>query len=285
MSTDYRKKEIRRLLLGYFTYDEDNNLMAAERGFRLRSLGLLNGTAGARILGVGVRRRSYDYSEELEPILETCMAAFSQIGRRVILDEGAEIPAVFYSPYFFNPSVLTAEEEEGRVVVSVYTARSIAIIWNAAHAFRQWRRHMPDGLREKDLSKEQAEEKKASRKQKKKEKRAGRKLPFGRAAAEETAEQEDARTEAEDLLREETDLASEMTEQETQVFAEEAEYAQASENPAEPEFSEYPEDSDPDEGSEYIEEPIMEEAPDEIFYPESDTDGQDIEITETEENR
>ena len=144
---DPLKSEIRRILLGYLAYDENQHLVAAKRVNRLRLLGLLNGTGAAGVLGVAVRRRCYSVSEKLLPLEDTCRNAFAQMGRRVSLDAAPERLAVFYTPLLFNPSVLTAEQRDEQLEICVYTARTLTVRWNAAHAFRKWKQNMPDELR------------------------------------------------------------------------------------------------------------------------------------------
>ena len=156
MSKDFRRSEIRRILLGYIDFDADGNLIAAERSERIRTFGTFNGTAVARIMGVSVHSRYYAFSKKPAEIEEDCLQAFRGIGRLVRLDSAEDILTVFSSPVFFNPTVLTAEIKGERLLVSVYTARSLTSWLNASRAFRQWRRHMPADLREKDTAAEKA---------------------------------------------------------------------------------------------------------------------------------
>ena len=163
---DLRKREIRRILMGYIAFDEDQHILASERSSHLRLMGLLNGSTGARVLGLGVRTRHYVLTASPEESLEECGNAFAELGRFVELDSDPELLAVFYSPIFYNPAILTAQVQDGNLVLTVYTARSLTVRWNTAHAFRQWRQRMPEGLRERELAE------KSKGKKKKKEKNA-----------------------------------------------------------------------------------------------------------------
>ena len=93
--------------------------------------------------------------------MESCREAFDGMGRLTALDSEPELLAVFYSPLLFNPSILTGEYVDGNLDITVYTARSFTVGWNAAHAFRQWRRRMPEGIRERELLKKRQGRRKA----------------------------------------------------------------------------------------------------------------------------
>ncbi len=156
MSKDFRRSEIRRILLGYIDFDADGRLIAAERSDRIRTFGTFNGTAVARIFGVSVHSRYYAFTKKKAEIEANCLQAFRSIGRLVQLDSAEDVLTVFCSPVFFNPAVLTAEIQGEKLLVSVYTARSLTSWLNANRAFRQWRRHMPAELREKDAAAEKS---------------------------------------------------------------------------------------------------------------------------------
>ena len=151
---DPLRREIRRILLGFIDYDQEQRLIAAERSEHMRLLGVFNGTGAARVFGLSVRKRQYAVTETSVQPETACAEAFSHLGRRISLDTAPELTAVFYSPVLFNPSVLTAAEAGELLEVCVYTARTPTAFLNAAHAFRKWRRFMPEGLREKETPEE-----------------------------------------------------------------------------------------------------------------------------------
>lgn len=146
------KRETRRILLGYISFSE-NNIVAANGHFRL--LGIFNGSSAARIFGVSRRIRRYRYPESTIPADAACGEAFANLGRRILLESAPDLQSVFYAPFWYNPSILTAElVEEDVIEVSVYTAFSLTVWLNAAHAFRRWKRFMPRELEELSLPKE-----------------------------------------------------------------------------------------------------------------------------------
>lgn len=159
---DPLKQEIRRILLGFIDYDEEEHIIAAERTEHLRILGLFNGSSAARLFGVAVRKRQFTVPKA-QYAADICRDAFAHMGRRVSLDAGPELTAVFYSPLLFNPAVLTARSAGEVLEVCVYTSRTPTVRLNAAHAFRKWRQQMPDGLREKAAAEEDTRQKKNKR--------------------------------------------------------------------------------------------------------------------------
>lgn len=142
------KRETRRILLGYISFS-DNRIVAANGRFRTRLLGIFNGSSAARIFGVVRRARRFRYPDVKIPADAACDEAFANLGRRILLESAPELQAVFYAPFWYNPSILTAEPvEEDVIEVAVYTAFSLTASLNAAHAIRRWKRFMPKELEE-----------------------------------------------------------------------------------------------------------------------------------------
>lgn len=141
------KKEIRQILLGYISF-EDKHIVAADGIFRMRSLGVFNNSGAARILGVTVRTKQYRIPKRLRPtIRNVCEEAFLHLGRRVLLRTAPDTPAIFYSPFFFYPSVLTASQTKNDILeISVYTARGLSVPLTAWNAFRNLKKQLPDGF-------------------------------------------------------------------------------------------------------------------------------------------
>lgn len=148
------KREIRRILLGYISFS-DNSIVAANGRFRMRLLGIFNGSSAARIFGVVRRARRYRYPESRIPADAACNEAFANLGRRILLESAPDLQAVFYAPFWYNPSVLTAELLEDDIFeISVYTAFSLTAWLNTAHALRRWKRFMPKELEELSMPKQ-----------------------------------------------------------------------------------------------------------------------------------
>lgn len=179
------KKEIRRILLGYIAY-RDNCIVAARESVKMRMLGTFNGTTMARVFGVSAITRRYRIAEgqEMEEtvsknerkknrkngdtkkkqqarkLFEDSDSAFQNMGRRVILDSDPDQIATFYTPILYNPSVmlLSFNEEEDAVDVTVVTARTLIARLNAAHAFWKWSRFLTFDVERVEVTKPEAEE-------------------------------------------------------------------------------------------------------------------------------
>lgn len=144
------RREIRRILLGYISFSE--NYIVAMPSRRLRLLGAFNGSSAARILGVAERCRRYQLSGKGDALPRECDGAFAGLGRRIQLESAPERQAVLFTPFWFNPSVLTAEMVgEDLIEVCVYTARTLSVGANSRFAFRRWRKQMPEELEEQSL--------------------------------------------------------------------------------------------------------------------------------------
>lgn len=142
------KREIRRILLGYISFsDSDNAIVAAAPKNRLRLLGIFGGSTGARLFGIISRTQRYRLGESDPDPDRLCDTAFADLGRRTQLESAPERHAVFYAPYWYNPSVLTAEcFENGEIELNVYTAVSPTVWLNTSHAMRRFEKFMPETL-------------------------------------------------------------------------------------------------------------------------------------------
>lgn len=148
------KWEIRRILLGYISFSE--NYIIAKQSNGLRLLGIFNGTSEARIFGIAQRTRCYRVSEINKPLAHICDNAFANMGRRIQLESAPDRLAVLFSPFWYNPSVLTAELlEDDKVEICVYSARTISVGLNARHAFHCWKKNMPETLEDISINNKQ----------------------------------------------------------------------------------------------------------------------------------
>lgn len=152
------KREIRRILLGYISFS-DQVIVAAPK-HRLRLLGIFGGATGARLFGVASRTRRYRLGESKAAPDELCGNAFANLGRRIRLESVPEKHAVFYAPYWYNPSVLTAEcLQSGEIEVIAHTAFTLTAWLNTAHALRRFEKFMPETLERQGAPKKQPEKK------------------------------------------------------------------------------------------------------------------------------
>lgn len=151
------KREIRRVLLGYISISENYIVATPSRGLRL--LGVFNGSFAARVLGLARRVRHYALPDGENAVDN----AFANLGRRIVLDSAPDCQAVLLTPFWFNPSVLTAQQlENGELELCFYTAFSLSAGLNARQAIRRWRKLMPAALEERTLPTEKKKRRKSA---------------------------------------------------------------------------------------------------------------------------
>ena len=138
---DERTKEIRRVLRGQFTYENDGRLILATRNpLKIQSDGMFFGIDGIRVLGVGVRERTYAVRGEAKATQNACVKNMLLRGPQVILRTAPNTLAVLHYPITSDPSILTLDAVGNRYVFRVYAARSLFAGRRASRIFAKWER-------------------------------------------------------------------------------------------------------------------------------------------------
>ena len=148
---DARRREIRKLLMGYLTPAGDG--VAAAEGIRgLVFQGFYSGSFSARLFGLKVKQRQYRLKESRDHIEELVYGAFLHMGRAVYLKTAPDAMAVLCYPLLHNPCVMTAEFAKHDVLICFYTARTLRAPINALRGFRRWKKQMTVDMEETKVS-------------------------------------------------------------------------------------------------------------------------------------
>lgn len=137
---DARRKEIKRILSGVMI-DNGSYIAAAESVFGMNFRGVSSGQVSARLFGVSERKRTYVSGVKNKNLPETCVRAFDLIGTPVMLMTSPDEAAAIAFPLFCSPYIMTAEFEEDKVNVGLYTARSLFSFIKARKAFSKFRKY------------------------------------------------------------------------------------------------------------------------------------------------
>ena len=136
------KKEIRRILHGHFTYETYENdemlIVATQNPLKIQTSGMFFGIDSIRVLGMGVRSRTYQVRGEAQETQDICVRNMLLRGQQIILQSSPNTLAVLHFPITANPSVLTLDDVGDQYLLRVYTARS-PLAWRyAARIFEKW---------------------------------------------------------------------------------------------------------------------------------------------------
>ena len=145
---DERTKEIRRILRGQFTYENDGQLiLATQNPLKIQSDGMFFGIDGIRVLGAGIHERTYAVRGEPQATQDACVMNMLLRGPQVILRSSPNTLAVLHYPITADPSVLTLDAIGNQYVFCVYAARSLFAGRRAGRIFEKWEHDTAEFLR------------------------------------------------------------------------------------------------------------------------------------------
>lgn len=141
-----REKEIRRILTGFVTVDDDTGDILAGTTVLQRLLqGPLAGTTSARLFGLSVRKRQYRFRDvRLGEVQPACLHTMQKLGRSVRLAAAPDAIGAMVFSWLFNPCVITAETAGKDVLICFYAARTPFAFLNARRVFRKWEKQLGD---------------------------------------------------------------------------------------------------------------------------------------------
>lgn len=119
-----RTKEIRDVLLGYYTFENERLLMPSRKLLQIQSDGVFLGSSELRLLGLQEEQRQYLMLGSAEETEAACVRLMLTQGPQVLLPSAPDTLAVLHRPVVRNPSILTAESRDGCLLVCCYTART-----------------------------------------------------------------------------------------------------------------------------------------------------------------
>ena len=139
---DNLKREIRRILRGHFTYETYENdemlIVATQNPLKIQTSGMFFGIDSIRVLGMGVRSRTYNVRGETQETQDICVRNMLLRGQQIILQSAPNTLAILHFPIAANPSVLTLDDVGDQYLLRIYTARS-PLAWRyAARIFEKW---------------------------------------------------------------------------------------------------------------------------------------------------
>ena len=144
---DALKREIRRILRGHFTYENDGMLIVATQNpLKIQTSGMFFGIDGIRELGMGVRSRTYQVRGDAQETQNICVQNMLLRGQQIILQSSPNTLAILHFPITANPSVLTLDDAGDQYLFRVYTARSPFAWRYAARIFEKWEHDTADCL-------------------------------------------------------------------------------------------------------------------------------------------
>lgn len=161
------KKEIRSILLGRTIMGDNGKLTSLPKGEFHLPLGVADGAAAIRFLGVARHARRYKSSLNEKDTLAAAEAAMREIGRGLSLQEQPEAAACLIRYMLTRPVVLTFRYMDGIPVLAGWSGRGIMGWISIRRALGAFARHVPEELSRS--AGEVPKEKKESRREKKKQ--------------------------------------------------------------------------------------------------------------------
>lgn len=179
-------QEIRTILTGRVAYS-NGAYVAAESLLKMNYQGTYNGSSAARIFGISCRSNLYQ-ADSMDAAAFTTRKIFEVLGRPVLLRSAPEVPACMLRQLLANPVILTLEQENEKLIVSAYTARTVLSFLSLSRAIRRFEKQLPEGMRtdfREDVSVEK--QKRETRKERKARKKAEKWTKKAEKAAEKAA--------------------------------------------------------------------------------------------------
>ena len=146
---DARRKEIRKILIGY-VLPENDGLAAGNRLFTPTFSGFYSGSLSARLFGLTVKKRQFRFRLPKKDRVPAIQKAFFDMGRAVKLKTAPDALAVLCYPLLHNPCVMTAEFEKDDVLLCFYAARTLRSPLNALLRFSAFQKRMPENAISKE---------------------------------------------------------------------------------------------------------------------------------------
>ncbi len=146
MYTKEALKEIKDALLGRTMIAEDGRLCVMGEGDFRVPIGVGEGAASVRILGMS--RSTWRFTTEYpqQKVMEIAAACMRNIGRGLILREQPNAVACFIRSVFVRPVVMTFSYEEEEPLLSIYTGRSITSLIAVRRAYKNFTDQLPGSI-------------------------------------------------------------------------------------------------------------------------------------------
>ena len=146
-SMNERMKEIRRILMGRFTYEYGGAAIVATRNpLKIQSDGMFFGVDGIRLLGLCVHSRQYKVLGDPEEAQNIYVRAMLKYGKQALLLSAPNTLAVLHYPVAANPELLTLDAKGDRLLYCIYTAKSPLAKNRANKMFEKWENGLSDIL-------------------------------------------------------------------------------------------------------------------------------------------
>lgn len=160
------RKEIRRVLMGKTMLTQDGRLSAMKAGdFRI-PLGVTDGAASVRFLGILRRGCRLELSCSPEEGLKLAKRRMQSIGRGLILAELPDSAACLIRYVLTKPAVLVYEKGENGPLLTAWAGRGLMGLLSARRAVKSFLRDMPAQMSVAETLPKEAKKKKLSRKEK-----------------------------------------------------------------------------------------------------------------------
>ena len=181
------RNEIRKVLLGKTMLTQDGKLTAMKAGdFRL-PLGVTDGAASARFLGIfrrGCRLEISCSEKEARKLAERRML---DLGRALVLAEQPEAAACLIRYVLTKPAVLVFDFDERGPVLTAWTGKGLMGLLSLRRAIKAFTRDLPGQMRVGEALEKERRQKKRAKKERKLERKQRKNRNAGKAAAGETA--------------------------------------------------------------------------------------------------
>ena len=120
---DESLKEIRQVLLGKTQKSEDGTLRTVQHRQLCSFQGASAGVGALRFLGIS--RKNWVCSPQKPVSAEKLKKIVKTQGQMVYLEKTPDVLAYLCRNWMLNPVLITAAQENKRIIISTYTARSI----------------------------------------------------------------------------------------------------------------------------------------------------------------
>ena len=143
---DDLRREIKDALLGRtFTGSDGRLYVMGDGDFRL-PLGVGEGAASIRVLGVSKSTWRFVSSYDVQKTIEIASQCMLGIGRRLILRTRPYAAACFVRSVLVRPVVMVFEYDEAGPVLSIFTGRSATSIIAVRRAYKSFADQLPSSI-------------------------------------------------------------------------------------------------------------------------------------------
>lgn len=165
---DPKKEEIRQVLLGRVEPTADGELTPLPKGQWMLPVGIVDGAASVRFLGVTRRVRRYETKRGKVWALSVAGKAMENLGRGLALREQPEAVACLIRYVLTRPVALTFAYEDGAPTLTAWTGRGLGAWLAVRRAVKAFERGLPDDMAPVEVTPEKSDgEKKPDKKGKK----------------------------------------------------------------------------------------------------------------------